>query len=142
LKFERSYGCRERQGIERRGRRQIDHLFAHPRSGAERTIGAADFVAIAQDGLTGFDGTERDFVRLRDFFANGQTGWIGGALGNAFRIDDDADVIGWVDADEEPGHTGILTWGERRSAAEAARGLKSTFLNVQVRGAATFEPPY
>jgi hypothetical protein len=47
-------------------------------------------------------------VGLRDLFPDLEAGGIGGTLGDALRIDDNTDVIVWVNADKEPGHTGIL----------------------------------
>jgi hypothetical protein len=103
--------------------RYYQNMIAETDQEIQRQLSGLETAATAQDGFAGFNGTERDFVRLRNPFLKREPGAVGGTLGSAFRVDDNADVVRWVNTDEEPGHRGILADAEAGGVGQPGNTL-------------------
>ena len=78
--------------------------------GGDGPVGVADDVAVAHHGLAGFEIGQRDLVRLGNALPRGEPAGQNGALGGAFGMDDDGDIVARVHANV---HHSIVSTAER-----------------------------
>jgi hypothetical protein len=90
------HGTTQPHFIEWRRGRHVQHLFPKPRTGFYGPIRVPDDLAIPLDGLTFFEVTQSNLVRLRDPLPDDQTRWALCSLSCTLGIDNNSNVVALV----------------------------------------------